>query len=93
MIVGFDEWYPEQFSHPDVRVSGLSWTIPKGNEAPGYVWPYPPVPIKGSTESKGEWDNAGVAFIIARRTNDEKTRKTFRIGPPPGLLFMKHWFC
>ena len=34
-IVGFDAWYPEQFSHPDVRVSGLNWTMPKGRHAPG----------------------------------------------------------
>ncbi len=41
--------YPAILSQPGSPLSGLSWTMPKGACAPGYVLPVKSVPIIGST--------------------------------------------
>jgi hypothetical protein len=38
---------------PPPTVTGLNWTIPNGRSAPGNVWPFPSVPIIGSTRATG----------------------------------------
>src|SRR4030095_655145 len=63
--------YREHPSHPVRRVSGLSWTIPNGMVAPGYVCPCPPVPMKGSTY----W----VSFCCAETVSENRTRNNHRL--------------
>jgi len=44
-------------SVPYGRAHGVACTMPHGADAPAYVWPCPPVPMSGSTQSKTYFPN------------------------------------
>ena len=59
ITVESDRWYPETQSHSCGMLVGPTCTKPNGTFAPTKTWPWPPVPIFGSTKRVKSLSAAG----------------------------------